>query len=252
MQKEEILLALTDGENHAVGNVWRITAKKTDFYIDPWGVGESTGLHVSAHGPNQRHPRNHRFHVKIDRSRAARRNEHGHFIRFSIPRKGIAFDGVSVGPQAWRIARLRWTWELQRPRFRHAALIGAAPDIESGQSGFKQEAKLQPNGAWDVDLVISYGEPFWPDRSGSRRDNARIGPLCSAGDLWLTGTSYGMSRLKRPTPEGLAPPLPRPGEEASRIMCGGLDETPKGTMYWFVETVTSRAFLEGMAESGGT
>lgn len=247
MRREEILLCLTDGKNHAVGNIWRVTAKKSDFYIDPWGVGEVTGLHVSAHGPNERNPGGHRFHVKIDRDLATNGHGHRQAVQFNIPRKGLAFDGVLVGPRAWRIARLRWTWELQRRRFHAAALTGIAPEITESRSGLKQNSVLSPNEAWDVDLHVSYEEPFWPDPVGSHRENARVGPLRNGAGLWLTGTSYGMSRLKRPSPDQLEPPLPGHNEEASRIMCGGLDLTVPGGMYWFVETITSRGFVETMS-----
>ena len=49
--KSEILLALTAGDTPALGNIWRITAKKTDFYLDTVGpTGDA--MHVSLHGPS--------------------------------------------------------------------------------------------------------------------------------------------------------------------------------------------------------
>ncbi len=55
MESEEIIVAFTAGDSPALGNIWRITAKKTDFYLD--SVGEvGNAIHLSAHGPNDRHP----------------------------------------------------------------------------------------------------------------------------------------------------------------------------------------------------
>lgn len=159
----------------------------------------------------------------------------------TIPRKGFAFDGQQVAERAFRVARIRWTWHLQRPRFRTAAISGQAPEVENHQSAARLSAMLAPNDAWDVDLIVSYDEPYWPDSLGSLRDNARLGPLRNDAGLWLTATSYHRSQQKYPTPEGLVPPLPKPGEQPNRIMCGGHDGA--GDMYWFVETITSREFL---------
>ena len=49
---------------------------------------------------------------------------------------------------------------------------------------------LPPHESWDVDLVVSHEEPYWPDARGSLRDNARPGPLSNDARLWLTATSF--------------------------------------------------------------
>ncbi len=50
VETKEIMLALTLGDSAALGNIWRITAKKTDFYLDPLDEAGAVG-HLSVHGP---------------------------------------------------------------------------------------------------------------------------------------------------------------------------------------------------------
>lgn len=51
MQSKEILVAFgTEEEPAALGSVWRITARKTDFYLDP--IGQAGAIHLSMHGPS--------------------------------------------------------------------------------------------------------------------------------------------------------------------------------------------------------
>ena len=105
------MVALTAGDSPALGNIWRITAKKTDFYLDPLGL--AAAVHLSVHGPNERFD-GHRFHIKVDRQLAATAKERGHFVEHGVPRKGLAFDGQQVADRAFRVARIRCTWDLQR------------------------------------------------------------------------------------------------------------------------------------------
>jgi hypothetical protein len=166
-----------------------------------------------------------------------------------VPRKGFAFDGQQLAARAFRVARIRWTWDLQRPRFRAAAISGPLPELGRRQSGARLPEVLPPNDARDVDLVVSYGRPYWPDARGSLRDNARLGPLTNDAGLWLTATSYLRSQASYPAPEQLCPRLPEPGEEPNRITCGGLGPDGASDMYWFVETITSRQLIEASAAS---
>ena len=235
------MVAFTAGGPAALGNIWRITAKNTDFYLDPLGQGDS--FHLSVHGPSDRNPGGHRFHFKVDRKAAAAVEAKGDFITYNIPRKGRPFDGQELAAGVFRVARIRWLWDLQRPRFQHAAPSGLAPEISDNQSGKKLALPLEPNEAADLDLIVSYNEPYWPDREGSLRDNARLGPLRNAAGMWLTGTTYRRSQLKYPAPEGLKLPLPRPGEQPNRIMGGAPGQHGVDDMYWFVEAITAREMI---------
>jgi hypothetical protein len=44
VERQEILIAFGLGGQGALGNVWRITAKGTDFYLDPLGAADAVHL----------------------------------------------------------------------------------------------------------------------------------------------------------------------------------------------------------------
>ena len=64
VNKEQILVAFGTSDAGALGNIWRIIAQSTDFYVKALRIHKV--FHLSVHGPNNRHPDGHRFHVKID------------------------------------------------------------------------------------------------------------------------------------------------------------------------------------------
>jgi hypothetical protein len=246
----EILVAFTLRESHALGNIWRITAKKTDFYIDP--LGEVDAFHLSAHGPTSSKPGGHRFHVKADRKAVAAVRNKGDFVLYDLPRRGRPFDGQRLAPGVFRVARIRWSWHLQRPRFREAATLPTPlPAIAGRRSGARLSRELGLNEAADLDLIVSYDAPYWPDEHLTLRDNSRLGPLRNDAGMWLTATSYRRSEVTSPAPVGLTPPLPKPGDLPNRIMgaAPGRDET--GEMYWFMETITSRQVIEASRLEAG-
>ena len=241
------MIALTAGDTPALGNIWQITTKRSDFYLDFVGDAGSL-LHLSVHGPGERFD-GHRFHIKADHQGATSAAAQDHYLEHSIPRRGFAFNGRQVGPRAYRVARIRWTWHLQRPRFRDSAVSGPAPEIASNQAGRRLPDLLAPNSAWDIDVVVCYDKPYWPDPVGSLRDDARLGPLPNDAGMWLTATSYHRSLLKYPTPEHMSVPLPGSGEQPNRIMRGGFGPDGIDDMYWFVETITTREFIEARASN---
>jgi hypothetical protein len=74
-----IMVGFTAGDTPALGRVWRITAKKTDFYIDSPSQPDSTDsiAHISAHARNEVFD-DHRFHIKIDRQQATSTSKRPH------------------------------------------------------------------------------------------------------------------------------------------------------------------------------
>ena len=104
VESEEIIVVFTAGDSPALGNIWRLTAKNSDFYIDPLGEA-GKALHLSAHGPNDRFPDRHRFHMRMDRKKAAQVGDQGHFLRHSIPRRGCLATGGGVGGEGAGFAR---------------------------------------------------------------------------------------------------------------------------------------------------
>jgi hypothetical protein len=249
VSKREIFIALSADDNYPRGNIWKITAKKTDFYLDFEGK-HGSGFHLSMHGPNEAFE-GHRFHIKSDKQAVRNARAEGNFIEHELGR-GHQFDGVQVAEQAYQVARLRWNWDLQRARFRQAALTRAAvPKLGSGRDGKMLRTLLKPNSAWDVDIVVAYGEPFWPDADDSDRDNSRIEPLRNGSGMWLTATSYHRSQTFDPSPEEVRLPAPRPGETPQLIMSGGPGPLGAQDMYWFVEGITSKELLANTAASRG-
>jgi hypothetical protein len=242
MRKEQILVAFSAGGSGALGNIWRITAKKTDFYLDPLLTVEA--FHLSVHGPEDAHPRGHRFHLKMNRKAADSLEARGDFVAYNIPRRGYPFNGQEIAPGIFRVARIRWRWDLQRPRFQHAAAFGPVPDTSDIKHAARLAPDLLPNEAADLDLVVSYNEPHWPDESNSLRDNARLPAVRNDADMWLTATSYRRSQTAYPAPEGLELPVAKAGEQPARIMGSAPGPDKPGDMYWFVESMTSREFIE--------
>lgn len=238
----------------ALGNVWRITAKKTDFYLETFGgsFSKKSAFHLSIHGPNEQHNNGHRFHLKADPRAVASAREKGHFVLHDLPPEGYAVDGELIEPGVYRVARLRWTWDLQRDRFRQAAINpGPWPKIPDGIAARKLSGKLGQNDAADVELFVSYNGPYWPDGERSLRDNARLGPLRNSAGMWLTATSYRRSQTKYPTPDLLSPRLPSPEEDPSRITGIGPHDDGAGALYWFVEGITSKQLIEASALAAG-
>lgn len=242
---DRILVALSaDGrDSPPVGNGWRITSKGTDFYLDP--IAETESHHLSAHGPNETHG-GHRFHLKVHRKNIKQLREAGDMFVHAIPRKGFPFDGMQVADQSWLVARIRWTWHLQRPRFRQAAVTSLgryATELDDHERGRLLSDPLAPNENWDVDLFVSYDRPYWPTMAfdPAYPQNARLEPLRNDAGLWLTGLSAHRSELRSPTPDLLIPPLPLNGEQPNRMSCAGPGSQG---FYWFVETITTRALVE--------
>lgn len=240
--RSEILLALTAGQTPPLGNIWRITGKKSDFYLDTLGAAGDT-MHISLHGP-QGNLADHRFHLRVDRRATRDARASGHFIEHMVPSKGEHFRGRKVAENAYQVVRLRWRWHLQRPRFRRAAVSGNAPEIREGQSGRKLDAKLKENSAWDVDVFVAYGEPYWPWELSPRTGDPHMGPVWNGAGLCLTATSVHRAESLYPSPEHLVPRLPSREETPNRLTCGGLGPNGEDDMYWFVETITARELLE--------
>jgi hypothetical protein len=97
---------------------------------------------------------------------------------------------------------------------------------------------LQPNDGTDLDLVVSYDKPYWPDAPDSRWDNSRLGSLRNGAGIWLTATSYRRSQKTYPAPANLVLPHPRSGNPESNYGCWAWGDDPDD-MYCFVESITS-------------
>lgn len=239
---EEIAVAVTAGRPTALGQVWRITARKTDFYLQPYG--DAHGIHLSMHGPKERFPDGHPFHVKVDPAAMVATSMGGSLAIHAIPRKGYAFDGEQLTSHAYLVARVRWSWDIVRPRFEQVTATVLPSIQERGGHGFVMRKPVGDNEAVDLDIVVSYGMPYWRGGEKSASDNARLGPLVNDADMWMTGTVYRRWQSAEPTPPGLAVPRPTSRDAPRRITGGGPGAHGSSGIYWFVQGVTSEAVLE--------
>lgn len=247
VEKQEILIAFGGGRPRPLGNIWRITAKKTDFYLQPHGLAGF--FHLSAHGPNDVHPDGHRFHVRLDAPAAAKAARNEQFVAHGLPEGGQSFDGQRIADEVFRVARIRWLPELAAPEYEGAASYPKPlPELNENKTGFVQSAHLGAGEVADIDLVVSYGEPYWPGGERSLLDNARLEPLKNDSGMWLTAVAFHRKQVSSPTPEDLTLPLPASAEDARRILGGGPVRDGDGDMYWFVEGITSRQYLEDWRE----
>lgn len=237
------MVAFGGGARRPLGNIWRITAKRTDFYLDP--VGTAGIYHLSVHGPNQKHPGEHRFHVKVDRDAALEAASNDYFVAHGLPRKGFGFMGQQLAPGVFHVARLRWSWVLTRSRYQQAAVNPwPVPELGRDTSGRVMDWRLGHNEAADVDLIVSYNKPYWLGGEQSLKDNSRLGPVRNAAGLWLTATAFRRWQSQAPTPENLVLPLPKPGEDPRPYLGGGPEQDNGPAMFWFLESITSRQFLQ--------
>ena len=125
-----------------------------------------------------------------------------------------------------------------------AAFTRATPELADHQSAKRMSDILEPDNAWDLDLVVSYDQPYWPDSAETLRDDSRLGPVGNDSGMWLTASSYFRSETRDPTPDGLAPRLPQSGEDPNRILGGGPGPDAPDDLYWFLETITARTLIE--------
>lgn len=210
----------------------------------------SGGFHLSVHGPNGKFD-GHRFHVRVDPRAVKKARAAGIFIEHEIG-SGHSFDGVKLADNAFQVARLRWTWDLQRTRFSHAAQTRTpVPKLGPARDGAVLNTLLPPNSAWDVDIVVSYDTPYWPNAKSSARDSSRLGPLSNGSGMWLTGTSYHRSMTLSPTPEEVALPVPRSGQTPQFMLSAGPGPGGHQDMFWFVEGITSFELASATAASRG-
>lgn len=250
VQKHELFLALADENGAARGGVWRITAKKTDFYLDLIGA-QYGGLHLSVHAPNERFEK-HRFHIKTDRRKAPQAREKGVYLEKALDKgKGVEIPGLQLAEHAYHVARLRRTWDLQRPRYRHAALTRTRlPQTDASKDGRVLETQMGPNYAWDIDLVISYDRPhwiadtFWSKQKQITPHSPRIGPLRNSAGMYLTATSIHHSLLTHPSPTQHLLPRPKHDKDAQAVTLGGFGEGDLKDVYWFEERVVSKDFIQ--------
>lgn len=229
-----------EGAGTPLGSYWQFRAAKADFYLEP--IGKHTGgVHLSVHGPKEGFD-SHRFHVKVVESEVERSRENGAYLEHSIPKGGKPVSGRRMSAKAFQVARIRWMPSLRNPAYRDAARSRqSAPQMGLYDSGAMWNGRLKPGAAWDLQVYLSYGEPYWPTETGPRLGNPRLGPLSNQADMHLTILSTQRYLVDHPTPAGLLWDEPEEGQKPTQILSGGAD--PADDIYWWVEMITAEELL---------
>lgn len=243
--KESALVArlLNDDDRTVLGDPWVITAKKRDFYVQPLDQ-HSDAFHISCHGPGDGFG-DHQFHVKVNQREANQRKERVGMLGNAVPKKGFQFPGRRVSGSAYLVIRLRWSWQLERPRFRAQALWQhPSPATEEHQTRLALRGESAPNAAWDFDIYVSFGEPYFPQMVPRATGNPRFGPIFNSAGYALTAMSHRRNELQVPTPAMADAPLPKIGETPNRVFIGSIDDPDSPGIYWCNQTISTREHLE--------
>lgn len=243
--KQVMHIVFTGGTGRPLGDAWKITTKKTDFYVEPSGDPTTSPFHISAHGPHGKH-HSHRFHVKVDEGNFHKREL---VYNHDIPRRGAEFIGKQLSENTYLIIRLRWSWHLGRSKFaRYYSLNNFTAELSTSEQGYKLDEPLSANEVWDVDLVASYNRPHWPNmgafwpETSPEAPSPRFGPIVNEAGMYLTGTSYRRTESRSPTPARVNPPLPTKDQTPNRILVGGSDNDG---LYWLNQTITALDIVTG-------
>jgi len=93
--------------------------------------------------------------------------------------------------------------------------------------------------AVDVDIYVCAREPFWPNETKARFDEAAFGPLRNAAGQYLTAVAHHRSVLRSPSPEGLIRGYP----ESAGDLVRGLGLRVDQGVLWVCEQLLSKAQL---------
>lgn len=232
-------------KSYPIADVWRFTGKRSGFYVDLSDGKEKVKL--SVHGPQKKHT-SHRFHIKVDHGWADTAHEHGEFIAHGLDAE-YSFAGVEVAPRAYHVARVRWSAEILRRKYKRFVVSTELPEVSTTEPGHIVSKPVGTGDCVDVDLVMAYDTPYIAGGERARKDNAVLGPLTNGTGMWLSATVVRRLERDHPTPADLHCPRPEPGEVPNRLLACGPGNDGADGIYWFVEGVTSRSLVERSLES---
>lgn len=218
-------------------------SKGLDFYFEPPGGFREDYFHLSLHGPRDGLP-SHRFHIKASDAAAERSGKR--LFRSVFPKRGAEFVGKQLCEDAWLVVRFRWSWLLQRERYRSVARQSIGSELIGSEQALRLNAPLANNSFWDIDFVVSYDSPYWRGEEAWSREsahdvNARAIELANDSGMWLTATSHHRNGLLCPTPPEVAPRAPRSLEDAALFTGGAIGSDG---VFWLVSTITTKAIFE--------
>lgn len=226
-----------------VGFTWRIWAGRTSFYLKSRASGLGH-LKLSIHGEDPRHPSGGGYKLAMDTEELYQQAvDDGIVLADRAGDWPLWFPGRALRGGSTLVARLRWTWDACT-RLPAAPAAGA---LRREAVGLVVPPPPQPGDAVDVELIVSEGEPYWPQEERARRDNACLGPLRNDADLWLTGVVIKRQASHHAPPEAVVPAKPRTRADEIRGVAAAVD--PEG-FAWLVEQRMSRVALEQAVADG--
>jgi hypothetical protein len=161
---------------------WRLGVGGTSFYIKPiadW----AQDIKISLHGPDPARGKRGGYKIALE-PRLAEGTRGGKAL---VERNNWPdwrwYPGREVHPAVDLVLRLRFPWDLfdvsassadipPPPKARDDAFLIPAPE-----RGY----------VVDVELFVCHKEPYWPNESKARLDNACLGPLTNKAGQHLTG-----------------------------------------------------------------
>lgn len=205
-------------------------------------------MHLSAHGPTEKHP-SHRFHIKVRDRHVEDAGSQGHFVAHDLPKQGHVVPGRKVGDaDAYLVMRLRWDASLRDPLYADAArATDPVPELLPTEAGALLDESLDPGFAWDLDIYVAFGAPYWPAMPGRTVGDPCLGPLANDKGMYVTVLSVDRDAAITAAPKDLVPGLPDVEEAPARLLCGGPD--PVGGIFWWVETIVARELIDATEAS---
>lgn len=240
---DEICIAFSGGTDRVLGIPFLFTSKKADFYITPSYSDGAQPIHLSLHDKTERHAEQ-RFHVKREKKPTDIKRLVFHNDIF---KKGTPFRGKELSAGVFHVARLRYSWDLQRERFRETATICLSQLKSDTCRVYIFDENLPEYSVVDFDIVLSNHDPFYfnqedvfcqAQEQGSGSPYIEL-PRNKSGQF-LTATVSVRSEIDSPTFDDvhLAAPLAR---DTPVLACAGATNTEG--VYWLYNTVTSEEFI---------
>ena len=99
-----------------------------------------------------------------------------------------------------------------------------------------------------ADISVCAREPFWPNETKARLDDAAFGPLRNAAGQYLTAVAHHRLVLRSPAPEGLIRGYPEGADDLVR----GLGLRVDQGVLWICELLLSKAQMITAAKELGS
>jgi hypothetical protein len=238
-----IAFLVRDARRNVMGYCWRLWWGRTSFYMKP-RYAPLAGLKVSMHGPDSRHglPG---FKVDFDRTALPGARLAGGLAVAHSDTLPAWFPGRPLANgRAIHVARIRHPWVM----FHRGVPSAPTPTVPKGDAVALVVRPPEQMYAVDIDIYVCAREPFWPNETKARLDDAAFGPLRNAAGQYLTAVAHHRSVLCSPSPEGLIRGYPEGADDLVR----GLGLRVDQGVLWICELLLSKAQMITAAKDLGS